>query len=45
MAKPNKYAEGRSEKNLKYVVWKPSVGIPLHNRYLERKKTRLFMAK
>ena len=43
MAEPNKYAEGRPEINLKYIVWKPFVGIPRCNRYLERKRTRLFM--
>ena len=43
-AEPNNYAEGRPEKNLKYIVWKPFVKIPRCNRYLERKRTRLFMS-
>ena len=38
----NKYAEGRPEKNVKYIVWKPSIDIPLYNHYLERKRIRLF---
>jgi len=43
IAEPNYFVEGRPERNLKYTVWKPFVRIPLCSRYLERKRTRLFM--
>lgn len=37
--------EGRPEKNLKYIAWKPCVRILRCNRCLERKRTRLFIVK
>ena len=42
MAEPNIYAEGRPDKTLKYIAWKPFVRIPLSSHYLERKGARLF---
>jgi group II intron reverse transcriptase/maturase len=42
MAELNIYAVGRPDKTLKYIAWKPFVGIPLSSHYLERKGTRLF---
>ena len=42
MAEPNIFAEGRPEKTLRYIAWKPFVRIPLRSHYLERKGTILF---
>ena len=41
-AEPNIFAEGRPDKTLKYIAWKPFIRITLSNHSLERKGTRLF---
>jgi hypothetical protein len=38
MAEPNIYAEGRPDKTLKYIAWKPFVGIPLMQSLFRKKE-------
>jgi group II intron reverse transcriptase/maturase len=45
MTELNIIAEGRSEKNLKYIARKPCVGITLRNQCLEKKRTKLLLVK
>jgi hypothetical protein len=41
-AEPNIYAEGRPDKTLKNITWRPCVWTPQISHYLKRKGTRLF---